>query len=715
MIFQYETIACYGIIIYLLIKTFAGLLKFMNNQFKIRLFSLLVLTFFITNFTLSISAQCGVYFKPNNWKLLGDERVSIAPITTPGYPQIEPVDLNGDGIKDLIGAFTTNGTTLVRRIKIVPSNDTGGFGNPFDIKFPTDVSFPQGLQPADFDLDGKKDLIVVLESNPISVVVYKNNGNGIFSPMSPSILSNFNFLQYVVDINNDGIGDLITGNAQFQSHYRLGNADGTFNAPVQLSAVPDLPPADFNNDGKIDLPYRVPAQPSIPINISVNQGNGIFFNQATNIFLSSSFTWIKLRDFNNDNLTDAAAADGNGNLSVFINLGNFNFARTDFTPPFASTNAGMFIGDFNGDGFSDIFIAQKNNNVSSFYSIFTNNGSGVFTRSDFSAPFRGFPIDDYDGDNKTDLVNIVDFNPNNTTFNVRIFNETQITVSKNVCNKQGQTKIVDFDNNGRTNTVLFRPSDGRWRYLPYEGAFVNEVNFYWGLPSDLTTPGDFDGDGRTDFAVYRPSNSVWYIRNSSDGSFNFVQFGLSDDKPVAADYDGDGKTDIAVYRPSEGNWYVYNSGNGQVYIAHFGIAEDKAVPEDYDGDGKADLAVFRPSTRVWYILKTSDGNFTALQWGLGSDIPVPADYDGDGKADITVFRPSDGDWYIIRSYNQQYAFFHFGATGDIPQPGDWNGDGIIDIGVYRPSNFTWYSSTYSSSAIYGTAGEMPIATIIRVQ
>jgi hypothetical protein len=675
--------------------------------------NLFVTAFAVSLFCANSFAQCdGVYFKTNSWKLFPNEPITIG--QQGNFIIVEPKDLTGDGIKDLIGGIRQNLTSFdVRTIKILPATGTGGFGTPIELTFPTDVGFYTGIFIADFNNDGKNDLITILQSNPISALVYKNNGGGSFTPMTISILSSFTYVHSIFDINGDGIADMVTGNSQVEAHYRFGNADGTFNAPVQMSARTDLPPADMNNDGKIDLPFKDRSD-TTTIKVYSNQGNGIFFLGTTNIVFSNAFNDIKLKDFNGDGLVDLLAGNETGNFSIFKNLGNNNFARTDYSPPFTLGYGRIDFGDFNGDGFADIFVSQKDLGYSNFYSIFTNNGAGVFTRNDYPAKFRGLPIGDFDGDNKTDLVNVVDYNPFDEPFNIRIFNETQVTVSKNVCNKQGQTKTVDFDNNGMTNKAFWRSSDGRWRYQP-DTYPRDSVLFNWGIPGDITTPGDFDGDSKTDYAVYRPSNGVWYVRNSSDGSYFFLQFGLNADKPVAADYDGDGKTDVAVYRPSDGNWYVFQSSNWQVFIVHFGISEDKPAPGDFDGDGKADPAVFRPSTGVWYYLKSSDFNAVAIQWGISTDKPVPADYDGDGKADITVFRESDGNWYFYRSFNSQAAVHHFGAAGDVPQPGDWNGDGIIDAGVYRPGNTTWYSSDSFYSVLYGSSGETPIASILRIE
>jgi hypothetical protein len=164
---------------------------------------------------------------------------------------------------------------------------------------------------------------------------------------------------------------------------------------------------------------------------------------------------------------------------------------------------------------------------------------------------------------------------------------------------------------------------------------------------------DYDLDGKTDLVVFRPSDRTWYTLFSSTGSFSGVQYCLTTDIPVSGDYNGDGRTDITVWRPSDGVWYSRVAGRTQ----QFGAAGDVPVHGDYDNDGRIDLAVFRPSDTTWYIQLTSDGSYMFVQFGLADDKPVPADYDGDGKADIAVFR--DGDWFITRSSDNGFTAFHW--------------------------------------------------------
>src|SRR4029450_539823 len=111
----------------------------------------------------------------------------------------------------------------------------------------------------------------------------------------------------------------------------------------------------------------------------------------------------------------------------------------------------------------------------------------------------------------------------------------------------------------------------------------------------LRTPvGDFDGDGRSELVVWRPTSGSWFFINSLDGATPEVQWGDAADVPVPGDYDGDGVLDVAVWRPTSGTWFTINSSNGVQREVQWGEPNDVPVPADYDGDGVTDIAVWRP-------------------------------------------------------------------------------------------------------------------------
>ena len=275
----------------------------------------------------------------------------------------------------------------------------------------------------------------------------------------------------------------------------------------------------------------------------------------------------------------------------------------------------------------------------------------------------------------------------------------------------------DFDEDGRADLAIFRPSSGTWFIRNSMAGSGNTVR-QWGFSTDIVVPGDYDRDGRADLAVYRPSEGVWYILQSSTDSGVTYTLGVGGDLPVPADYDGDGRTDPAVFRPSTGFWHILASSAGySVAVTQWGIIGDLPVPGDYDGDGKTDLTVYRPSTGMWYVLTSTSGQTASrdFQWGLPGDVPAPGDHDGDTISDLAVYRPATGMWFIRQSSTDfvTSVSFQWGLGGDIPVPSDYDGDGKNDLAVYRPSTGTWFiaqsttSYTTSVSFQWGLGGDIP--------
>ena len=165
---------------------------------------------------------------------------------------------------------------------------------------------------------------------------YAGNGDGSFAdPYTLSISNVFNpqFLSSA-DFNGDGKPDLLIGSADL-AFAILGNGDGTFqvNSPYYLATpvTPGAPPttagpppvaaADMDGDGKIDA--IVADSVSNSINVFLNDGSGKF-PQAVPDFTASfpaGYNQLQIADLNGDGLPDIVLTNYlTQNISIFLSV-----------------------------------------------------------------------------------------------------------------------------------------------------------------------------------------------------------------------------------------------------------------------------------------------------------------------------------------------------------------------------------------------------------
>jgi len=290
--------------------------------------------------------------------------------------------------------------------------------------------------------------------------------------------------------------------------------------------------------------------------------------------------------------------------------------------------------------------------------------------------------------------------------------------------EEGSRVKNDFDADGKSDLVVWRPSSGHW-FVALSGSGYraeNHLIHQLGLPGDIPITGDFDGDGRTDMTVWRPTDGNWFFRLSSQNFANIsvTQWGLPGDQPLADDFDGDQQTDLAVYRPSTGTFFSLLSGNGYNpalgSVVQLGNSEHQPLAGDYNGDGQADLfAVWTPA-RLWSI-KDRQNNILEQQlpWGLPGDGIDSCDWDGDGRSDrlVTRINPTTSllEWFVAGSNGVVYTK-SFGIFGDIPGcNGDYDGDGVSDSRVWRPQDGNWFVDGSSGEQLmiqFGLPGDIPL-------
>ncbi len=263
---------------------------------------------------------------------------------------------------------------------------------------------PNSMSSADFNNDGKKDIVTLATGHSgsgLSVNVVLNNGAGGFGPATAYQTSSGTPMHLTVaQVNTtDGNVDLIVTDG-FSVQVMFGNGAGAFGSTIMFTVGTHFHystvPADFNNDGKTDLAVWYEGGSNNNA-VSILLGNGLGgFGSPVATFDGMS---PSVGDFNRDNKPDIAVING-ANLSVRFGGGAGNFGAPVNTA-MSNVNRPQFH-DINGDGKLD-FLNET-------YIAFGNGAGGFGVPIPFSfgpQQTRKVVAGDFDGDAKTDLVGIV--------------------------------------------------------------------------------------------------------------------------------------------------------------------------------------------------------------------------------------------------------------------------------------------------------------------
>ncbi|MCD9185601.1 MAG: FG-GAP-like repeat-containing protein [Pyrinomonadaceae bacterium] len=294
-------------------------------------------------------------------------------------------DFNADGKADVV---TANDSL---ELSLSFGNGSGDFQPPVSIPIERK---PRYLFAEDVNNDGKKDLTVLVQ-NPADpngfAVVFISNGNGTFQPAVQSSIVDIRLMKQAAlkDVDGNGFPDLFvprTNNPQF-ALYR-GTAAGNFASAGLIStagAPSGITVGDFNQDGNQDL-----AVLAVGTGVRLYFGNGNFsFTFVGTIPVRFANSTIYSADFNNDNISDLAvttdfvsARGSNGFIGILLGVsgGGFDAVR-EYT--LGRGPADMGIGDFNGDGNVDLAVTNIGYTSSIPYydsriSILYGNGTGDF-------------------------------------------------------------------------------------------------------------------------------------------------------------------------------------------------------------------------------------------------------------------------------------------------------------------------------------------------
>lgn len=590
---------------------------------------------------------------------------------------------------------------------------------------------PVKIVTADFNHDGKADVVALNSNNVLSILL--GSGNSSFAGWKyiatmPSNTANAGVMMVAGDFNGDGNQDvavvLSPGNIV---RVFLGHGDGTFAGAVNiadgLTSAGDLEVGDFNGDDKADI---VVAN-AVSVAVLLGKSSGIFASPiVTNTNLSApSHLVLALGDVNRDSHLDIAANDNFGNSQILLGVGTGHFT---LKPAFASANApeamptSMAIADFNGDGNPDLAISNNTDSSNFFLGqtcLIPGYGDGTFNLNSVTCSGAPYVFGQMLAANLNGKPNLVfSSDPMMVQFN----NGKGVLTQSTYATGGGPIALGDFNGDGRQDIV--EGTIGGVQVVVNSGSGVlraplsiSDIAGPW-TASMVMNSTDFNRDGYADLAVVDYFDEHGYIEPGINlllggaknvltkgaggaglGFFSFSDFTTV--PPAIGDFNHDGHLDIAIATTGSVMWNDPNQDDQPYAQVFFGDGKGNFPTQgpaldlnsnfyaagDFNGDGKADLASLDGST-FEILIGQGDGTFAdpvSYAVGLNPVFVLQTDLNGDGKKDIIVVNQESNDVSVLLgkgdgTFLPQKTY----ATGKAPAAvtiGDFNRDGKIDMAV----------------------------------
>ena len=579
-------------------------------------------------------------------------------------------DFDDDGRRDLAVA-TVNDS----RVWVLKGSATGFVAGSF-----TDVSpAPKSLATADFNFDGKADVVVVLSDNTASsgaVQVLLGNGLGALTPGdSESVGSNASAVA-VGDFDGNGSPDVaVTTETNGGVYVYLNDGAGGLapygSSPVfsGLSAPRALVAAELTGDSKVDL--AVAATGGSAVHVLRNDGGDVFTDLGPRT-VGLNPQGIAAARLDADGNTDLVTADnGSATVSVLRGTGSGTFAAV-VSYPVGSSPSAVAIADLQGTTAPDIAVATLG---SPGVDLLVNDGAGGFALDPDRATVRSSPQAvtpiDVDGDGLVDLAVPCRLADGVVVLLARPPGPPPFSAAPRVgVGTQPRAAVTaDLDRDGDLDLAVVNLGDDSVSLLRNDGGVFTpyRVETVGRQPSAILAA-DLNRDGRIDLVVNSPGETTAGVSvllgSTTAGQFlpySLVPVGTTPDDLAAGDFDRDGDVDLAVCdRVVNGLvHFLRNDGSGALAALGSTAVGDKptaVVAADLDRDGDLDLAVANDdSDDVSILFGNGLGGFTAqapLPLGSGNTSPVSlavGDFNADDAPDLVAASFGDDTLHVYRN------------------------------------------------------------------
>jgi hypothetical protein len=241
-------------------------------------------------------------------------------LKTPAGPfLLQAADLNRDGRTDLVSVnyFADE----AKAISIWLQRSGGGFAARRD--YSASGSSFRGLAVGRINGDKRPDVAVLSQGDDVSVHLTKKDGT-----LGPkTVVRNPGFGGFadlaIADFDRDGKGDLVVGESAPDNalHVRLGKGNGRFRRDHEIilaaGHASGLATGDFNRDGKADIGVAI-YSPGRVVTL-LGKGNGKFGPESAPLAAASQGFWLGAARLNADKGLDLVFG-GRSAMDVFLNV-----------------------------------------------------------------------------------------------------------------------------------------------------------------------------------------------------------------------------------------------------------------------------------------------------------------------------------------------------------------------------------------------------------
>jgi hypothetical protein len=607
-------------------------------------------------------------------------------------------DVDGDGNLDIVGTGYPNAIAAY-----LLGDGMGGFGSA--TSFPVGTG-PQGSSIADFNNDGKLDVVTPnYEGGDITVLI--NNGGNV-PDTSPPVITAPDILAYatapaglvvsysIVASDDSGKNPSISCSIPSGSTFPVGSTVVTCQAtdPCGHTAT-----ASFNVT-VIDQPPVLSLPDNISVTATVSSGTIVNYSVSATDVVSGALPVTCIPPSGStfplgQTTVNCSATDGAGNTST----GSFNvnvfgcigckvptFAPFISYPIGTNLNQRVITADFDNDGNQDLATPGY---YPATATILWGDGAGNFpTQTQF--PIGGFSVSlvagDFNNDNKLDLA------------------------------------VPSFDEN---NVYLFLGDGARG----FSAPIISDA----GTTPYAVTKGDFNRDGKLDLAVVGEySETLSILLGNGAGSFaQPIQYEISGQNPKGlntADFNGDNKPDIVVTNMGSNNLSIfYGDGDGQfsprqdINVGGGTVNIDPWIA-DFNNDGRPDIGLETNYSQIVVLLTGANGQLTQVNTPFSPiqiDWIAAADLNNDGNQDFLMSEGGIGDEGRIAVHLGD-GHGQFSSSIDLPvleNPtgiaiGDFNRDGKSDIAI---SDYFFASVSVILNTTVSNIAALPTGSNVSVQ